>query len=74
LRDFLVQAWVAEEHDSQHERLLAAAQQSCDQLQQQLSEQQQHAEQMSLSSSDLPFQDPLLHLQVSHTALQRLDT
>jgi len=63
-----VQAWIAEEHDSQHERLLAAAQQSCDQLQ------QQHAEQMSLSSSDLPFQDPLLHLQVSHTALQRLDT
>ena len=55
----MVQVWVAEEYGSQHEQLL---------------EQQQHAEQVSLSSSHLPFQDPLLHPQVSHTALQRLDT
>ena len=51
----MVQAWVAEEYGSQHEQLL---------------DQQQHAEQVSLSS----FQYPLLHPQVSHTALQRLDT
>ncbi len=56
------------------ERQLVAAQQSCHQLQQQLVEQQQHAEQVSLSFSDLPFQDPLLHLHILHTALQRLDT
>ena len=55
------------------ERQLAAAQQSCNQLQQQLLEQQQRAEQVSLSFSDPPFQDPLLHLQVLHAALQRLD-
>lgn len=55
-------------------RQLAAAQQFCHQLQQQVLEQQQHAKQVSLSSRDLPFQDPLPHLQVLHTALQCLNT
>ena len=40
------------------ERQLAAAQQSLHQVQQQLLEHLQHAEQVSLSSSDLPFQVP----------------
>ena len=40
------------------ERQLAAAQQSFHQVQQQLLEQLQHAEQVSLSPSDLPFQVP----------------
>ena len=63
-----MQAWIAEEP----ERQLAAAQQFCKKLQQQIVDQQQHAEQVSISSSGLPFQDPLLHLQVLHAALQRL--
>lgn len=63
-----MQAWLAEEP----ERQLTAAQKYCAQLQQQLWEEQQHAEQVSMPSSDLPFQFPLPHLQVLHAALQRL--
>lgn len=58
LRDFVVQVRNAEEHDRQQERLLTATQQSCDQLRQQVQDQnqqlqvqRQHATEVSPSSS-----------------------
>jgi len=58
LRDFTVQVRNAEEHGHQQQQLLTAAWQSCDQLEQrvrdqaqQLQEQQQHAAEVSPSSS-----------------------
>ncbi len=58
LRDFVVQVENAEEHGSQQERLLTATQQSCDQLKQQVQDQdqqlqvqRQHAAEVTPSSS-----------------------